>query len=91
MGLEVGFGVLCLEKLQKFGGKHHVFTAEACLPFHSSGTQLAHSAAVNAAISQESLSLRDCAKEALSQTVVAGYKIHDLFKKLSLLYLKGFC
>lgn len=83
--------VLGLEKLQKFGRKRHVFTIKACLPFHSPGTQLAHSAVVNVAISQESLSLRDCVKEALNQTVVAGYKIHDLFKKLLLLYLKGFC
>lgn len=54
-------------------------------------SQLAHSAAVNAAISQESLILRDCKRSDLSQAVMAGYTIHDLFKKLSLLYFKGFC
>lgn len=94
-GLEVGgrCSVPGLEKLQKFGGKRHVFTTEACLQFHQSGTQLAHSLCCGECgyFMGASRLKKLCKRSELSQAVMAGYTIYDLFKKLSLLYLKGFC
>lgn len=94
-GLEVGgrCSVLGLEKLQKFGGKRHVFTTEVRLWFHHPGTQLARSLCCGerSYFMGASRLKKLCKRSELSQAVMAGYTIYDLLKKLSLLYLKGFC